>query len=140
MPHKAGARRVGGLVAALALGATLWTGTGVAWADESGGTDGATTSSATDDATKPTGTAQPPDTATAETPKPARPSRPPKPPKKNKEPSAAEPTRAKKSSPISEAKHEATTRTDPAPSKSADTVGPAPAAAPPVTASLRVAS
>src|SRR3954468_22327449 len=73
MPFKAYLGRVGGLTVALGVGAAVMTGwhSGVAWADETGGTAGSTTSGATtgtESKDDPPATTTTPPTDAAETP------------------------------------------------------------------------
>jgi nucleoside phosphorylase len=148
--------RVGGLAVALALAAALTTGwnTGLAWADESGGADKSTASSAEaktteseattgsdGDAPPPSQAAEPPETNTAETPaiRPAKKKRDSEPaPTK---PTRAQPTRTKTPTPASAVEHSAPAPTAATRKDATDTGSRVSAPATPATvASLRVTS
>jgi len=103
MPVGAWLRRVGGLTVALGIGAAVMTGwqSGLAWADETDGAVGSTSSSTTDTKAE---AADPPAKVTDETP-PTKPAR-----KKRSAAPAAKPTKPKRTAAVSAAsdvKHEA---------------------------------
>src|SRR3954452_11865045 len=156
MPFKAYLGRVGGLTVALGVGAAVMTGwhSGVAWADETGGTAGSTTSDTatgsepkddppdktapppTHDAETPTEAVEPPKVDTDETPpnKPAR--------KKGSDTPAAKPTKPKPPTAptASDAKRDTETSTATTHEKAAAADTARPDQTPPSVASLHIAS
>src|SRR4051794_19387985 len=156
MPFKASLGRVGGLTVALGVGAAVMTGwhSGVAWADETGGTAGSTTSDTatgsepkddppdktapptTHDAETPTEAVEPPKVDTDETPpnKPAR--------KKGSDTPAAKPTKPKPPTAptASDAKRDTETSTATTHEKATAADTARPDQTPPSVASLHIAS